>query len=268
MGERIDSLTNQKIKDTAALVKRRQRQKQGRFVAEGLRLCEMAATSGWELCYGLYTADLAAQARGAQLLASLRQVQCPLYECSEQAFKKASATAAPQGILLVLAQRAQTLATLPEQVQPFYLVLDGLQDPGNVGTLIRTADAAGVDAVLCLQGTADIYEDKTVRATMGSLFHLPVVTGLTVPDLQAFVQARQLQLYATALDNTAQPHFACDFTRGTAVVLGNEGNGVSPEVLALAQRCYIPMYGRAESLNAAAAAAIVTYEAVRQRHFV
>lgn len=267
MDGRIDSLTNQKIKDTAALAMRRQRQKQGRFVAEGVRLGEMAAASGWPLCYALYTAELASTPRGAQLLATLRQNGCSCYETSQQAFAKASVTATPQGILIVMGQRQQTLADLPEQERPFYLVLDGLQDPGNVGTIIRTADAAGADAVLCLRGTADIYEDKTVRATMGSLFHLPVVNGLTPEDLQNFVTTRGLQLYATALDSTAQPHFACDFTRGTAVVLGNEGNGVSPAVLALAQKCYIPMYGAAESLNAATAATIVTYEAVRQRHF-
>lgn len=280
MVERIDSLTNKKIKDTAALHNRRQRAKQGRFVAEGLRLGEMAAASDWPLCYAFYTAELATQPRGAALLKQLMAKDCPCYETSPAAFAKAAATQSPQGILIVMEQRCVSLSELAradkerlreldeQEVQaPFYIVLDGLQDPGNVGTIIRTADAAGATGIILTKGCVDVYDDKTVRATMGSLFHLPVVRGVTVEELIAFARERDLHLFATALDAAAQPHFACDFQRGTAIAFGNEGNGVSEALLAAAQKVYIPMYGKAESLNAATSAAAILYEMVRQRYY-
>ena len=280
MVERIDSLTNKKIKDTAALHNRRQRAKQGRFVAEGLRLGEMAAASDWPLCYAFYTAELATQPRGAALLKQLMAKDCPCYETSPAAFAKAAATQSPQGILIVMEQRPVSLTDLaqvdkacragvPDQETqaPFFVVLDGLQDPGNVGTIIRTADAAGATGMILTKGSVDIYDDKTVRATMGSLFHLPVVTGVSVAELIAFAHELDLQLFATALDAAAQPHFTCDFQRGTAIAFGNEGNGVSEALLAAAQKVYIPMYGQAESLNAATSAAAILYEMVRQRYY-
>ena len=280
MVERIDSLTNKKIKDTAALHNRHQRAKQGRFVAEGLRLGEMAAAADWPLCYALYTAEMATQPRGAALLAKLEEKNCPCYETSQAAFAKAAATQTPQGILIVMEQRRISLPELAQADRgrrtesdkqavraPFYIVLDGLQDPGNVGTIIRTADAAGATGIILTKGSVDVYDDKTVRATMGSLFHLPVVSGVTVDELTAFAREQDLQLCVTALDATAQPHFHCDFQRGTAIAFGNEGNGVSKALLASAQKVYIPMYGQAESLNAATSAAVILYEMVRQRHF-
>ena len=280
MVERIDSLTNKKIKDTAALHNRRQRAKQGRFVAEGLRLGEMAAAADWPLCYALYTAELAVQSRGAALLEQLAAKDCPCYETSPTAFAKAAATQSPQGILIVREQRCGSLSELAradkerlreldeQEVQaPFYIVLDGLQDPGNVGTIIRTADAAGATGIILTKGCVDVYDDKTVRATMGSLFHLPVVRGVTVEELIAFARERDLHLFATALDVAAQPHFACDFQRGPAIIFGNEGSGVSEALLAAAQKVYIPMYGQAESLNAATSAAAILYEMVRQRYY-
>ena len=280
MVERIDSLTNKKIKDTAALHNRRQRAKQGRFVAEGLRLGEMAAAADWPLCYALYTAELAVQSRGAALLEQLAAKDCPCYETSPTAFAKAAATQSPQGILIVMEQRCVSLSELAradkerlreldeQEVQaPFYIVLDGLQDPGNVGTIIRTADAAGATGIILTKGCVDVYDDKTVRATMGSLFHLPVVRGVTVEELIAFAREWDLHLFATALDVAAQPHFACDFQRGTVIIFGNEGSGVSEALLAAAQKVYIPMYGQAESLNAATSAAAIFYEMVRQRYY-
>lgn len=272
MREKIDSLSNRKIKDTAALATRRGRQKQGRFVAEGLRLGEMAAAAadaGWKTCYALYTADLASGERGAKLLDTLEAQGCPLYETADAAFRKACATESPQGILIVLEMKQNGLESLQNQGEsaPFYVVLDGVQDPGNAGTIIRTADAAGAAGVLFTKGSVDVYEEKTVRATMGSLFHLPVVSGVTVDELASWAQEKGLQLLAAALDETTRPHFACDLTRPTAVVFGNEGNGVSAALLVRAQKVYIPMYGAAESLNVGTAAAIALYEAVRQRHF-
>lgn len=265
--EHIDSPANKKIKLAIALKQRKQREKNGLFVAEGLRLCEMAAESDWQISYGLLTRQLTCQERGRALAERLAKQGCPLYEVPETLFAKAAGTETPQGIMLVMAQKNPSLPAGAERDKPLYVVMDGVQDPGNAGTIIRTADAVGADGVILLKGTVDVYSDKAVRSTMGSIFHVPVYSGVTLDELTEFVQESGLQLLATALDEMAKPHFQQDFTQGTAVVLGNEGNGVSQELLAVAQKTYIPMYGQAESLNVGMSAAIVLYEALRQRKF-
>ena len=265
--ERIDSPTNKKIKLAAALKQRKQREKYGLFVAEGLRLCEMAAEAAWDISYGLLTSALTSQARGQALVELLAARECPLYEVSEAVFAKAAGTDTPQGIMLVMAQQNPPLPVKAAGEAPLYVVMDGVQDPGNAGTIIRTADAVGAQGVIMLKGSVDVFGNKVVRSTMGSIFHVPLYTGVTPAELAAFCQNSRLQLLATALDETAAPHFARDFRPGTAIVLGNEGNGVSAEVLALAEKTYIPMYGQAESLNVGMSAAIVLYEALRQRKF-
>ena len=264
--ERIDSPANKKVKLAAALKQRKQREKSGLFVAEGIRLCEMAAGSDWSISYGLLTSQLTSQPRGRDLTEKLSAKGVPLFEVPENIFAKAAGTDTPQGILLVMESKNPSLPMQKAGTEkPLYVIMDGVQDPGNAGTIIRTADAVGADGVIMLKGSVDAFADKVVRSTMGSIFHVPVYAGISAAELQAFVQAQDLQLLATALDENAKPHFQQDFTRGTAVVLGNEGNGVSAEVLTMAQKTYIPMYGQAESLNVAMSAAIVLYEALRQR---
>lgn len=265
--ERIDSPANKKIKLAAALKQRKHREKHGLFVAEGLRLCEMAVAADWEISYGLLNSQLTAQERGRVLLDKLIERGCPLYEVPESVFTKAAGTETPQGILLVMQIKQRPLPVQAEGEMPLYVVMDGVQDPGNAGTIIRTADAVGAQGVIMLKGSVDVFADKVVRSTMGSLFHVPLYTGVTVAELTAFCRASKLQLLATALDETAAPHFARNFRQGTAIVLGNEGKGVSAEILAQAEKTYIPMYGQAESLNVGMSAAIVLYEALRQRKF-
>lgn len=266
--EYIDSPANKKVKLAAALKQRKQREKTGLFVAEGIRLCEMAAESDWSISYGLLTGQLTSQPRGRELTEKLSARGVHLYEVPENIFAKAAGTDTPQGILLIMEAKNPALPLEKAgRDNPLYVIMDGVQDPGNAGTIIRTADAVGADGVILLKGSVDAFADKVVRSTMGSIFHVPVYAGISADELQEFVQVQDLQLLATALDETAKPHFQQDFTKGTAVVLGNEGNGVSAAVLAMAQKTYIPMYGRAESLNVAMSASIVLYEALRQRRF-
>ncbi|XOQ25412.1 MAG: Putative RNA methyltransferase [Mitsuokella multacida] len=268
MPEIIDSAANKKIKLMQSLNSRRHRTKEGLFRVEGLRLAEMAAASNWTLRFALYTAELAEKERGRKLLAALQE-KCPAYEISAALAKKVAATDTPQGVFLVAEQRERSLQELAAKKwqEALYVVLDGVQDPGNAGTIIRTADAVHADGVILTKGAVDVFGDKTVRATMGSLFHLPIVTGVTASELAAFAETQGCQLLATALDETAKPHFEVDFTKASMLVFGNEGNGVSRDLLNEAVKVYIPMYGQAESLNVGVSAAIVLYEAVRQRHF-
>lgn len=266
MRERIESAANKKIKLAASLAQRKRRQKEGKFVAEGVRLVEMAAASDWTIDFALFTSELEQDERGAKLLTSL-EAKCPVCEVSAPLFKKASGTETPQGILAVVRMNHAELDTFAESDNPFYVILDGVQDPGNAGTIIRTADAAGADGIIFLTGCVDVFDAKTVRAAMGSLFHIAVVTNVNRAELLDFTTKKGLKLYATALDDTAKTIYETDLTGDTAVVFGNEGNGVSEELLHASQSVYIPMYGGAESLNVNASAAIVLYEAVRQRHF-
>ena len=147
------------------------------------------------------------------------------------------------------------------------LVLDRVQDPGNLGTLLRTADAAGVAGVVLLVGTTDVYAPKAVRSSMGSLFHLPVVTDVTEAALLAFCQARCYELLVTSLEGSINL-YQTRLQGRKALVLGSEAAGVSPTLLSAANtRLRIPMAGQAESLNVAMSGAIILFEMLRQNQY-
>lgn len=245
----------------------------------------MAAASDWDIDYALVTPHAAGEPRAAAVIATLEENGVPVALVPESVYQKAGDTQTPQGLLLVLAQKKRSLDDLARLTKtsvsptgtatagasaaaqpPCYVVLDRIQDPGNLGTILRTADAAGMAGLILLKGTTDIYSPKVVRAAMGSLFHLPVVSGVTEEAFLSFARESGLRLYATALDAKARPYDAADFTGPAAIIFGNEGQGVSETLLASSETLYIPMYGGAESLNVAVSTAIVLYEAVRQRH--
>ena len=256
--QKIESASNPKIKLAAGLAKRSQREKTGLFVAEGVRLAEMAAASDWDIAFALVTERAADEDRVQTILAQLEARETKVFLVPELVYAKASGTESPQGVLLVVRQKRWALDDLCGN-SPCYLVLDRVQDPGNLGTILRTADAAGMDGVILLKGTVDAFSPKVVRAAMGSLFHVPVVADVTEDAFLAFAEARGLKVFATA-------HFAAAFRSASAIIFGNEGAGVSERLLAHAERIYIPMYGGTESLNVAVSSAIVLYEVVRQRH--
>lgn len=264
--EHIESAANKKVKLAASLHQRKNRDKEGLFLAEGVRLCEMVADSGWPIRFALVTQRLLDTERGAALCESLKG-KTQLCLVSEQIFAKAAATEMPQGILLIVEQKKCSLQELQAAENPLYVVLDGVQDPGNVGTIIRTADAAGADGVLLTKGSADVFSDKVVRSTMGSLFHLPIISGLQSEDVVNFASERGCQLLVTALDETAKPLYERNLAQPVMLVFGNEGKGVSSELLSAGEKTYIPMAGGAESLNVGVSAAVALFEALRQRRF-
>lgn len=265
MIELITGGDNPKIKMLASLHKRQGRKKQGLFLAEGIRLAETVATSSWNIFCGLFTPDLQNSPRGQKLLRLLHERNCPLYETTPQNLQKVSEVDTPQGIILAVQQAKTDLAVLAELKNPLLIVLDRVQDPGNVGTIIRTADAAGADGIITLQGTADIFAGKTVRSTMGSLFHLPICHDVRAENLGQFLRATNLCAYAALLNPQSKPFFAAPLNPA-ALIFGNEGSGISPEILPYCQAVHIPMFGQAESLNVSTAASIIIYEAARQRH--
>ncbi|UZE45915.1 TrmH family RNA methyltransferase [Selenomonas sputigena] len=264
--EKIESAQNKRIKWIASLKNARRRREEGVVVAEGVRLVEMAAEAGWTTRFCLVTAEAAREERAERILARLASLGCPLAEVTPEVYKKASDTDAPQGILLVLEERGASLAALAMRQEMHVVVLDGVQDPGNAGTIVRTADAAGAEAVVCLEDTIDVFSAKAVRASMGSVFHVPVVRNVSRTALCEFLQQGRVRLLAADLDEAAQPYYAADYSGRIALAFGNEGNGVSDEVRRMAEaKLFIPMFGKAESLNVATAAALVLYEAAGVR---
>lgn len=262
MTETVTSAHNPLVKLAASLRQKKHRDESGLFAVEGVRLAEELAAAGWPLQVCIHTAEAAASPRAAKLMAALG---CRVVAVPEAVYAKITDTQEPQGLMLIAAKRPATLAAALAGPGPALIaVLDGVQDPGNAGTVIRAADAAGCTGAVLLEGCADPFAGKTVRATMGSLFHLPVAAGVGRDELAGALAAAGIPLVAASLDGT--PCFAADLGGPAAIVFGAEGQGVSPALLArAASRVTIPIWGRAESLNVAAAAAVILYEAARQR---
>ena len=267
----ITSAANPIIRLTSAVVHTQRRAaKEGLFTVEGLRLAEMAAVSDWQIRHALVTERGLAGERMRALVELLVERGIPAALVTENIFATLAETDNPQGLVLLAERRERgaldaLAAGRSADEPPLYIALDRVQDPGNVGTILRTADAVGVTGVILLRGSADIYSGKVVRATMGSLFHVPFVTGVTAAELAGFAQKEGLQFLVTSCDASAETHFSADFRRGSIIVFGNEANGVSEEILIASQHIYIPMRGAAESLNVSTAVTAVLYEALRQR---
>ena len=269
--ETITSAENPIIRRLSVLARSpRRAAKENVFLVEGLRLAEMAARSDGQILHAVVTERALAAERAAVLAEQLRQRGVPVSCVTPRAFAACAETDAPQGILLLLQRpphRALTNLVHAAEKAPFYLALDRVQDPGNVGMILRTADAAGAAGVILLRGCADVYSSKVVRATMGSLFYVPFISGVDDEELLRFAQEQSLYLYVAACDTDAVTHFAADLRRPTIVVLGNEANGVSERLLGACQHLYVPMCGQAESLNVASAATAILYESMRQRNY-
>ncbi len=255
----IRSNANPHVKYIRSLgVDRRERQRERCFVLEGVRLVTEALAAHVPLQLVLYASEqLVLTESGQRLLAQLsRQPHC--YEATPRVVAAAADTVTPQGVVAV--------APCPD-VPPrpgLILVLDAIQDPGNVGTLLRSAEAAGVGQVWCIRGTADVYSPKVVRAAMGAHFYLPLRSDCDWDQITDVMQG-MAQIYAAVVDATL-PYYSVDWPTADVLIIGSETQGVSARGLQLATgRITIPMHGRAESLNAAVAGSIILFEALRQR---
>lgn len=259
----LTGLQNPLVKVAAELKQKKYRQKRGEFLAEGLRTVEEAvAFKAAQQIFYTATED----ERTLQLLEQAASMQLKLTCVSEAVMKKIADTETPQGIIAVCRMQEQPLEQLLASGK-LLLVLDRVGDPGNIGTMLRTADAAGVGGIILLKGTADIYAPKTVRSSMGSLFHVPVLSGVAEQEFIDNAKKAGYQLLVTALDG-ADNLYQADLKGRLAFVMGNEAGGVSAALLQQAdKRVFIPMRGKAESLNVAMAAGIVMFEAMRRNYF-
>nr|WP_044201794.1 RNA methyltransferase [Oscillochloris trichoides] len=236
----------------------RERRREQRFVIEGVRLVAHALAVGAELCVVLYNPDsLRATPAGSALLEHLL-TRPGCFAANEVAISAATDTRTPQGVVAAMAW--PNLAPQPG----LGLILDAIQDPGNLGTLLRSAEAAGVGWVVCAPGCADPFAPKVVRAAMGAHFNLPLRHDLSWEDIGAEVADLPV-VYAAAAD-AAMPYYQADWNQPAALIIGSEAHGLSAAGMALAtQYLAIPMQGRAESLNAAVAGSVMLFEALRQR---
>ena len=260
MISKIESVQNEKIKAAVKLAQSaKARSLQSLFFLEGLRLCTDALNSSLVLDTVFYTS--AFEEKHAASLASLCEAALHVYCVSDAVAKKLSQTQTPQGVFCLV--RAFTIP-LAQSIDTSgkYIALEQIQDPSNLGAVCRTAEALGIDgAILC--GCCDVFNPKALRASMGSLLRLPLFQCDDLPALLSEKKAGGMHVYAATPNESAAPVTACSMSGGVITVIGNEGNGVSDQTLSVCDELTIPMLGRAESLNASMAAAIVMWEMMR-----
>jgi len=239
------------------LHRRKARERQGLFLAEGIRIVEELVRSSLSVRGALVTEAFAATERGAQLVERLRQSKVAVEEVGPREFESASETESPQGVLAIAEVPRRHLADLVPADGLRLLVLDALQDPGNVGTIIRTAAAMGVTATFSLPGTVDLWNAKVVRSGMGAHFHHPCLSG-TWDELDSF--RRELGLSIWGADAAGESIERLTPPPRLAIVVGNEGAGLSSLSRSHADRLVaLPIAAPVESLNVAVAAGILLY---------
>jgi TrmH family RNA methyltransferase len=252
----ITSAQNERVKYVRALARRRVRQREGRFVVEGTRLVDELERAGIRPALAFYSDAWAESPAGQRLLPLLRAADEGAWPVSETVMAACSDTQTPQGVLAVV-----PFIDL-EPRHGLLLILDGIRDPGNLGTILRSAESAGVGQVLLAPGTVDLYNPKVVRGAMGAHLRLPVLSQ-DWPAIGKRAGARAVWL-SDAEAETA--YHAVDWTRPSALIVGGEASGAGQEAADLATgRVSIPMAGGADSLNAAMAATVILFEAARQR---
>lgn len=260
----ITSSSNSVIKHVKSLHKKKARWKAKNFFVEGLRAVEASIVSEAEIEHILYSDSIFQTKRGEELYNKINSYD-NVYQITEKLLKEVSDTENPQGIIAVLKFNISTIEDIIEDKDNFLVILDDVRDPGNMGTIIRTADALGANGIIVTQGCVDVFNPKTIRSTMGSILHLPIAYESDIVDVIESLKTQGVKVISTALESS-DFCYNTDFKDDFALVIGNEATGVSQKVLEISDYITkIPMSGKAESLNAAIASGIVMYEASRQR---
>lgn len=255
----ITSASNAQIKNLIQLQKKgKARREQDVFVAEGIKMYREAPK---ELVERVYISKSFSEREEAAELLDCRNLEI----VEDRIFQAAADTKTPQGILAVIRRQHYTLQQVTAGKAPMLMVLENLQDPGNLGTILRTGEGAGVTGIILSADTVDIYNPKTIRSTMGSIYRMPFCYAENLGRVIGELKRRGITVYAAHLKGT-KDYDAPDYRKGCGFLIGNEGNGLTEELAAQADEYIrIPMCGRVESLNAAVASAVLMYEAFRQR---
>ena len=263
----IESLQNEQVKYVVSLQRHKAREEAQLFVVEGWRFVEEAVLRNAPI-KKVFVCPEREPLKWQILQKSLDERGIPFEEVDKRVLRKMSATEEPQGILAVVRQTTYTWADLQLDQNSVLLIIDGIQDPGNLGTILRTALASGVRYVCMTPGTVDLYNPKVLRSTMGAIFSLVLLPGLRSEDILGFCRDRGLSVLMGDIQGTSVYH--TNLADGPlALVVGNEGNGPSPSFRSAdVQYVTIPMAQDVESLNVAIATGILLYEIVRQRDFL
>lgn len=259
----ITSMTNSRIKSVVKLSKRREREQTGLFLIEGCRECQRGLERDWELVTCYYAPSLFKDDESEALLAKLEAQGVELVEVASHVFEKIAYREGPDGFLAVAKQRTTSLEEIKAK-SPFLLLVEGVEKPGNLGSMLRSSDAAGVDALIVCDEQVDLFSPNVVRASMGTLFSVPCIKVSSEKAL-AWCKQKGVELVATT-PSAKKPYTAISYQKGVAIAMGSEKEGLSNTLLeAAGVRVVIPMKGLADSLNVSAAATLLLFEVVRQR---
>lgn len=255
----ITAAGNKRVKNLENLIKKtKARREQKVFITEGIKMFQEADEKKIKEVY-------VSESFYRKGILKEKIERCAYEVLSDELFKKVSDTQTPQGILCVMEQYHYELKDLFQTENPLFLMLEDIQDPGNLGTMVRTAEGAGVDGIIMSGQTVDIYNPKTIRSTMGSIYRMPFLYADDFLKTMQQMKEKGVKLYAAHLKGN-QFYHQMDFKGACAFLIGNEGNGLKEETAAAADvYMKIPMEGKVESLNAAVASVILMYEAARQR---
>ena len=260
----ITSSQNPVIKEVRSLKNRKDREDKGLFFIEGAKIVEEALASGAALTYAVMAESFEQGSCGHDTFRKIDAAGVRCYIVPDSLFDALGDTRTPQGILAVAEIKSPELRDA-SFAEGLFVILDSIRDPGNMGTIIRTADAAGFTGVIATAGCVDVYNPKVLRSTMGSVFHIPVYFQNDIIEIIMLLKSKGVRIVASHLSGGCSI-YQTDMTVSTALIIGSEAEGISKEAAAAAdQLVKIPMPGRAESLNASIAAGIMMYEAVRQR---
>ncbi|MCF8258307.1 MAG: RNA methyltransferase [Flavobacteriales bacterium] len=257
----ISSLKNPRVKQLVDLEKPRERRKQGLFVVEGVREVSLGLQSGHPLrslfiCPSFYQLDNAYP---------IEQSGAEVFHLSEEVFAKVAVREGTGGVIALLESREYGLDNLIETESPLYLILEKVEKPGNIGAMLRTADAAGLSGVIVCDPATDFYNPNVIRSSVGCVFTVPVACASN-DEVLAWLRKRHIRSYAAALTDTATPYHHHDFKIPSAILLGSEADGLSDFWLRNSdEQVIIPMRGRIDSMNVSNAAAVLVFEALRQR---
>lgn len=258
----ITSSKNPLIKEIKSLYKRKDRWSNRLFIIEGIKIIEESIENNIDLKYIVYTDKLLSTEEGKTFFEKIKYYR-GLVCVTESLFKEISDTENPQGVIGICSFEKRDIEEVYNMKNPSLLYLDEVQDPGNMGTIIRSCDAFNLDGIILGKGSVDPYNPKVVRATMGSIFRVPLY--ICEDSISTLLKLREnnINLLATSLEGSL-PIYQIDYKEGFVLIIGNESKGVNNNILSLSNKLIkIPMPGGAESLNAGVAASIIMYEAMK-----
>ena len=268
MHKKISSLQNPSVKEWVQLKeKSRFRKLSGNFLLEGRREIQLAIEGGYSIHKLLYCNAIIDEEVLASLLESLPS-STTCIELSKEVYTKVATRDTTEGVFAIAASKSHALEELIfKRKSPLLLVAEAPEKPGNIGALLRTADAADIDAVLIANPKTDLYNPNAIRSSVGCLFTTQIATGST-EEILTYLKEHKIAVYAAALKKDAEPYQEQDFKKATAIVVGTEAIGLSEEWLENAnKKIIIPMNGKIDSMNVSVAAAVLIFEAKRQRNF-